>query len=225
MMSFSKNTRKTLFPIALLAASPFSSASAQSLYEADWSTLTGTVNSSYSVTMKLTSGPAIQSISAYNIDITGNVGQWSVAPTGPFAPVVASGPSGPLSFTVSGAPSASLFTNTDLYFYNPNATFTSLQDPTGTPTNPGNWPFILGPGNAGTPPPAGTFVNTEYTSQSFGFTAIEGSIVKGNFVPQSTAGFDEFVIDITQTYNAIPEPSSTALFGLGTLGFLLRRKR
>ena len=70
-----------------------------------------------------------------------------------------------------------------------------------------------------TPISSMTFFNTHY-SDVFG-----GNLDSGPVAIWSTEGSNDFVFVALGQIVAVPEPSSTALFGLGGIALMLRRRR
>lgn len=206
-------------PAALLIALGSVTAAAQAqTYSADWSTLSGS-SGSYSVTMSLSSGSAINSVNSYSLIISNDNGRGffdntnSVVTTGPYTADVALESN---SFTVSGDPfsgKASIVSSDALSFTNITGIKGRLQHPTGTATT--TFPIDLGETES---------TSMSWTSENFGFETLrlDPDAPKGG-----TNIWDEWTMDVSQTWQAapVPEPSSAVFLVLATLTGITRRRR
>ncbi|NWK55067.1 PEP-CTERM sorting domain-containing protein [Verrucomicrobiaceae bacterium N1E253] len=73
---------------------------------------------------------------------------------------------------------------------------------------------------------AASGVTQSISSQSFNFVITSDGVTTGDLSFQSTIGGNDYRIDnIAVSYTAVPEPSSTALLGLGGIALILRRRK
>ena len=207
-----KTTNKSLAAVVAGYCALTVCADAQSVYSADWSTLAG-ANGSYSVQLDHTSGAILGGVSSYTLKINNSNGRnyfqngGDVLTSGPYTADVAQETNG---FSVAGAlfsGIATIQTSDITGFTNLTGIKGQLLNPTGTSTSA--YPIDLGESDS---------TNLQWTSKNFGFDTLRTD-------PDTTNIWDEYGFTVSQTWTPVPEPSSTALLGLGALALLLRRKK
>jgi len=193
-----------------------SSAMAQSVYSADWTTLSGS-EGSYTLNMTHESGAVINSITSYSLTIKNDNGRDYYDAGSGFGGTT--GPNADLaSETNTFSVSAALFSGVATIQSSDIEKFVNFTDIKGIVLNP--------TGTATSTFPSPTLGESDSTSMSwssrnFGFDTERTNPDAGGNI------WDEYNYTLSQTWNPskVPEPSSVALLGLGSLGLLLRRKR
>ena len=184
-------------------------------YTADWSTLSGS-DGSYAVSMKLSSGSAINGVNSYLLNINNDNGRnffangSTVLTSGPYTADITLESN---SFSVTGNPfsgQAAIASSDVLSFTNITGIEGRLQTPSGSATT--TFPVDLSENDS---------TSISWTSQNFGFETLR----LDPDPPGGTNIWDEWTMGVSQTWTSVPEPSSAALLGLGGISLLLRRRR
>lgn len=211
-------TRHTLRQITVVLATTFSligAVTAQSVYTANWSTLNGS-EGSYTVDMELTKGPLIQGVKSYTLGIENNNGR-DFFDNG--ASVVTTGPNNDVALEINrmgavGDPFKGLadIVTSDVYsFTNITDIHGRLQNPWGTSRT--TFPIDLQEGER---------ASMQWTTRNFGFETLrtDPDAEKGG-----TNVWDEWTMQVSQTWTPVPEPSSAALLGLGGIALIFRKRK